>query len=73
LLLGEAQRAGVRSAKAVTFELTLTHQQIASRIGSVREVVSRAFARLQQHELIRVESRNVTIVDEKAFSIYALD
>jgi CRP/FNR family transcriptional regulator len=49
----------------------LTNQQIAARIGSVREVVSRAFARLQQNGLVTLEGRRVTIPDEEALKAYA--
>jgi CRP/FNR family transcriptional regulator len=70
-LLNEAIRCGTRSPQGLEIRLRLTHQQIASRIGSVREVVSRALARLQQNDLIRIEGRLITITDEEALSAYA--
>jgi CRP/FNR family transcriptional regulator len=71
LLVAEAAARGVRQATAVIVDLVLTNQQIAARIGSVREVVSRAFARLQQNGLLTLEGRRVTIPDEKALKSYA--
>ena len=56
LLLEEASDYGRRTGKSVEFQLSLTHQQIAARIGSVREVVSRAFNRIQQSGLIRTKA-----------------
>ena len=51
--------------------LTQTNQQIAARIGSVREVISRAFTRLQHEGLIEIEGRQVMIADEAALEAFA--
>jgi CRP/FNR family transcriptional regulator len=73
LLLEEASDYGKRSGDVVEFQLALTHQQIAARVGTVREVVSRAITRLQQGGLIRLESRKVIISSEEALRRYAFD
>lgn len=73
LLLDEARTRGKRKDNQVSFELALTNQQIASRIGTVREVVSRALSRLQQNELIHLSGRVVTIINEEALSVFAGD
>ena len=39
--------------KAACFELTATRPEIAARLGSVREVVSRSLAHLQERGLIQ--------------------
>jgi CRP/FNR family transcriptional regulator len=70
-LLAEARARGWRSEAGLAVKLTLTNQQIAARIGSVREVVSRALARLQDNGLIAVDGRSVTIPDEEALAVYA--
>jgi CRP-like cAMP-binding protein len=70
-LWSEAKSTGRRSPKGLEIHLRLTHQQIASRVGSVREVVSRALARLQQNGLISIEGRSITIADEEALIAYA--
>jgi DNA-binding GntR family transcriptional regulator len=49
----------------------MTNGQVAARVGTVREVVSRALARLQQDELILLENRRVTIPDEGLLAAYA--
>lgn len=71
LLLDEGRSRGRREGKRVVFELALTNQQIAARIGSVREVVSRALSRLQQNELIKVSGRVVTIPDDETLRAFA--
>jgi CRP/FNR family transcriptional regulator len=58
LLLDASQLAG-----SDTFELPVTHQELASRLGTVREVVSRNLARFRGDGLIRVQGRHVEIAD----------
>jgi CRP-like cAMP-binding protein len=71
LLLSEARVRGKRIDTRIAFELVLTNQQIASRIGTVREVVSRALSRLQQNDLILIDGRRITISNEAALESYA--
>jgi CRP/FNR family transcriptional regulator len=40
-----------------------THQELASQIGTVRELVSRNMARLQAQGFIEVNGRELTILD----------
>jgi len=71
-LLAEARLRGKRrKGPGLEVTLALTNQQIAARIGSVREVTSRALARLQHDGLIAVEGRRITIPDEEALAAYA--
>lgn len=58
LLLDEAKVAG-----ADEFDLPLTHQELASRLGTVREVVSRNLARFRGDGLIRIQDRQLKIID----------
>ncbi len=71
LLLSEARLRGRPTPPGITFELVLTNQQIAARIGTVREVVSRALSRLQQNDLITVDGRRISIPNEAALKSYA--
>ncbi|HYH87559.1 MAG TPA: Crp/Fnr family transcriptional regulator, partial [Pyrinomonadaceae bacterium] len=64
-LLAEVRTKGARTNAGLRVELTHTNQQIAARVGSVREVVSRALARLQHDGLVIHEGRDLTIPDEK--------
>lgn len=70
-LLAEARGRGGRERGGLDLTLTLTNQQIAARVGSVREVVSRALTRLQQDGLIALDGRRLHIPDETALAAYA--
>ncbi len=49
-------------AGSETFALKTTHQELASRLGTVREVVSRNLSRFQSDGLIRIAGRNVELL-----------
>ena len=70
-LLAEARARGVSTKGGFEVTLTVTNQQIAARVGSVREVVSRALTRLQQDGLVALKGRRLSIPDEEALSAYA--
>jgi CRP/FNR family cyclic AMP-dependent transcriptional regulator len=70
-LLDEAERAGVGQIGRIALRLSLSNHEIAMRIGSVRDVVSRALARLQQLGLITVKARAITILNAQALRAYA--
>ncbi len=70
-LLAEARRSGTQTEDGTSINLTQTNQQIAARVGSVREVISRAFTRLQHERLIIVEGRHLIIPDEAALEAFS--
>ena len=70
-LVAEVRRTHTSPNNKCSIELRQTNQQIASLIGSVREVVSRAFTRLQHQGLILVEGRKITIPDLSALEAFA--
>jgi CRP-like cAMP-binding protein len=70
-LLTRAQYAGTPVRDRVEFNIPMSHHEIAIRIGSVRDVVARAFARLKHDGLITVEGHEVTIPDVRALKLYA--
>jgi CRP/FNR family transcriptional regulator, cyclic AMP receptor protein len=61
-----AAKTGTRTAEGVQVILPASNQEFASQIGTVRELVSRNLSRLQATRLIRIDGRNVTILDLKA-------
>jgi CRP/FNR family transcriptional regulator len=69
-LLAEARRKGVHREQGLSVNLTLTNPQIAARIGTVREVVSRTVARLQQDGLLVIDGRRLLIPDEQALAAF---
>ncbi|MFB3903156.1 MAG: Crp/Fnr family transcriptional regulator [Acidobacteriota bacterium] len=58
-------------AGRVELELKHTNQDIADRVGTVREVVSRAFANFQRRGWLEKENRIVRIRDLEALKRYA--
>jgi CRP/FNR family transcriptional regulator len=65
-LLRQAQKQGKRTADGVEVSLPASNQELASQIGTVRELVSRNLSRLQAQGVLRVEGRSVFIEDLKA-------
>jgi CRP/FNR family transcriptional regulator len=49
----------------------LTQDQIAARLGTVREVVARSLKELEKSGAIHVENRKITIADAEALSLWA--
>lgn len=52
-----------KGAAGDTFDFPVTHQEIASRLGTVREVVSRNLARFRSDGLIRMQGHQVQILN----------
>ncbi len=50
---------------AATFQLTATNEELAARLGSVRDVISRTLSALQAEGLIRLDGRRVEILDRR--------
>lgn len=62
LLLRLAREAGKSSGRA-EFKIEASNQELASQIGTVRELVSRNLSRFQAEGLIAMEGKNITIPD----------
>ena len=78
VLLLESRSRGVRTSAGVQLDLTLSNGELARRVGSVREVVSRTLARLERDGLFTLDHsqpqhkrRRVLIPDEAALATYA--
>lgn len=71
-LLTACQERGTREGDVCTVELTMTQAELASRIGSTREVVNRSIGHLVRDGLIQaVGSRTFEILSVKALSKFA--
>lgn len=64
-LAGQSIKPGTR------IELTLTHAQLAARLGTVRELVARAFAQLEASGVIARDRSRVTIRDPERLAALA--
>uniref|UniRef100_Q023C9 Transcriptional regulator, Crp/Fnr family n=1 Tax=Solibacter usitatus (strain Ellin6076) TaxID=234267 RepID=Q023C9_SOLUE len=58
MLLDASKEAGPED-----FDLPATHQELASRLGTVREVISRNLGRFRAQGLIKIQDRQVEIVN----------
>jgi CRP/FNR family cyclic AMP-dependent transcriptional regulator len=65
-LLRLAQKEGKRTADGVEVTMPVSNQELASQIGTVRELVSRNLSRLQSEGLLKIDGRSVTVRNLKA-------
>jgi CRP/FNR family transcriptional regulator len=56
------------AANASTFKLAITQDDIATRLGTVRELVSRSLGRLRAAGVVEVAGCRVTIRDARRLS-----
>ncbi len=70
-LLREAQGAHAQNSTPARFNLPANNQELASQIGTVRELVSRNLSRLQSEGAIRMDGREVTVLDLKGLQAAA--
>lgn len=63
LILRLAQASGTTSKDGVRVELTMSHQDLAAELGTVRELVSRNLSRLQAESFLEVDGRKIVIKD----------
>ena len=68
-LLRSAQREGKKTAAGIEITLPSSKQELASQIGTVRELVSRNLSRLQAEGLIRMDGSSLTIPSLKALEV----
>ncbi|MHB8303450.1 MAG: Crp/Fnr family transcriptional regulator [Acidobacteriaceae bacterium] len=69
LLLEEAQRISPQPQNGVSFSLPLSHTQLASRLGTVREVVTRSLQKLAQQEVLAIHGHRIVILNVKALRV----
>jgi CRP/FNR family cyclic AMP-dependent transcriptional regulator len=62
-VLRQAKAEGRATDRGPAISMGATHQELASQIGTVRELVSRNMARLQAQGFIEVSGREITILD----------
>ncbi len=70
-LYEKARRHALPGQKEVRFPMELTHQEIASLIGTARETVSRTLQQFQKEEMINIKERHVTVLDMERLSTAA--
>ena len=63
-----AHEAGHRVSEGVAFELTENNEQLAARLGTVRELISRNLGRLHNEGLIQISRRTVLVPNPNALA-----
>ena len=79
-LLVQGRDHGVRTEFGIEFDLTISNEELARQVGSVREVVSRTLSRLERQGLFTLtdsaehgKRKRVKIPDTAALARYAGD
>lgn len=62
-------KTGKKTREGIEIQLPPSNQELASEIGTVRELVSRNLSRLQAQDLIRMNGKTVTIPDLKRLQL----
>jgi len=65
-LLDMSIRAGRKKEEGIVIELEVSKMQLASRLGTISETLSRAFRKLSDREIIRVEGKKIIILNREA-------
>jgi len=64
-LLDVSIRSGRKEEDGIVFELEVSKTQLASRLGTVSETLSRVFRKLRAGGIIRVEGQKIVILDRE--------
>jgi CRP/FNR family transcriptional regulator len=68
LLMRLADTEGNPTARGIEIHLPASHQELASQLGTVRELISRNLMRLQAEGLLDVDARQIVIKDRDGLS-----
>jgi len=60
-----SKTSGKRAANGIEIMLPANNQELASQIGTVRELVSRNLSRFQAEGMLKIDGRRVTVTDLK--------
>jgi CRP/FNR family transcriptional regulator len=63
-----AETEGRQTQRGIEFQLPASHQELASQLGTVRELISRNLMRLQAEGLIDVDARQIVLKDKNGLS-----
>jgi Crp-like helix-turn-helix domain len=58
-----AKTSGERATDGIEIKLPANNQELASQIGTVRELVSRNLSRFQAEGMLKIDGRNVTVTN----------
>jgi CRP/FNR family transcriptional regulator len=61
-LLDVSVQRGRKQEEGTVFELEVSKTQLASRLGTISETLSRTFRKLQNRNVVRVEGKRITVL-----------
>lgn len=64
-LLDVSIRSGRKGEEGIVFELEVSKIQLASRLGTISETLSRVFRKLRDQEIIRVEGKKIIVLNKE--------
>lgn len=59
----EAEKRGKKTEKGMMIDLGMTHEEIAGRLGTVREVITRGLSKLQKEGKLKIEEGMIFVSD----------
>ncbi|MEW6457251.1 MAG: Crp/Fnr family transcriptional regulator [Acidobacteriota bacterium] len=62
-LIKRAEESGVKEGERIILDLKLTNQELASQIGTVREIISRSFKKFRNSGIIQSKGKKIIIMD----------
>ena len=60
----EAEKRGKKTEKGMMIDLGMTHEEIAARLGTVREVITRGLSKLQKEGKLKIEEGMIFVSDK---------
>lgn len=64
-IIDEAEKRGIKGKDGMMIDLGMTHEEIASRLGTVREVITRGLSRLQKDGKLKIEGGVIFITGKQ--------
>jgi CRP/FNR family transcriptional regulator len=61
-ILQLSRKHGVQDARGIIINLKITHQELAELVGTSRETVTRALARLQKKGIVQLDHRRIILL-----------
>lgn len=64
-IIDEAEKRGIKGKDGTMIDLGMTHEEIASTLGTVREVITRSLSRLQKDGKLKIEGGMIFITGKQ--------
>lgn len=71
VLIARAEQDGLNTPEGLAFPRLMTQSELATMVGTVREVIQRTFKKFEQNQIIRVSRKEIVILDMDALKSIA--